>query len=369
MARRIAARLDHLMPLAGTLYAARHHGCRVTEYGWRGHRLIVLENELLRVGVVATRGADVVELRHKPTDLDFLWHSPHPVLPPALAVPTTPTPSGTFFDQYHGGWQESLPAGNGTPGEGNARLGLHGEVSSQPWDVHLVEEREARVSVEFSVRGRRTPFFLRRTMTLESGRPYVALDETLVNEGEEPVPYVWGHHPAFGPPFLAGGCVLDLPAAPVTVSSGLTRPRYAAGTYDAWPALRSAAGGATGSAVDASRLPGKDARTMDTLYLDLHGLERGFAAIRNPHLDIGVGLEWDARAFPYVWSWQVFGGASGYPFYGRAHLVAIEPFTAPIGSRDDAVRTGHARTLGPAEALTTWLRAGSIAAERPFSGW
>ena len=353
------------MPLAGTLYAERHHGCRVNEFGWRGHRLVVLENEVLRVGVVATKGADVVELRHKPSDVDFLWHSPHPLLPPDLAVPTTPTPSGTFFDQYHGGWQESLPAGNGTPGEGNARLGLHGEVSSQPWDARLVEEGAERVAVEFSVRGRRTPFFLRRTMTLEAGRPYMALDETLVNEGEEAVPCVWGHHPAFGPPFLAEGCTLDLPAAPVTVSSGLARPRLAAGTYDGWPMLRSA----DGDELDASRLPGKEARTMDTLYVDLHGLERGFAGIRNPQLGIGAGLEWDARVFPYVWSWQVFGGAYGYPFYGRAHLVAIEPFTAPIGSLDDALRSGDARTLEPGEALTTSLKAGSIAAERPFSGW
>src|SRR5262245_702486 len=47
-------------------YAERHYGCRVTEYGWRGHRLVVLENEVLRVGVVATKGADIVELRYKP---------------------------------------------------------------------------------------------------------------------------------------------------------------------------------------------------------------------------------------------------------------------------------------------------------------
>jgi galactose mutarotase-like enzyme len=354
-----------------SLYAHRHHGCRVDEFTWRGHRLIVLENEVLRLGVVATRGADLVELRHKPLDVDFLWHSPHPLLPPGQAVPTAPTPAGTFFDQYHGGWQESLPAGNGTPGAGNARLGLHGEVSSQPWDVRLLDDRQARVAVEFSVRGRRTPFWLRRTMVLESGLPFVRLEETLVNEGEEPVPYLWGHHPAFGPPFLAAGCILELPAAPVTVSPGLPRPRLAAGTYDAWPALRTADGAAT----DASRLPGKEARTVDTLYLDLTALGRAgrpgraYAALRNPALGTGVALEWDPAVFPYVWSWQVFGGAYGYPFYGRAHLVAIEPFSAPIGSLDDALRHGHARTLGAGEALSTVLRAGSIPGDRPFAGF
>ena len=75
------------------LYAERQHGCRVTEYGWRSHRLVVLENALLRAGVVASKGADLVELHYKPLDVDFLWHSPHTLLPPGQAV-TAPTPAG-----------------------------------------------------------------------------------------------------------------------------------------------------------------------------------------------------------------------------------------------------------------------------------
>ena len=345
-------------------YAQRHHGCRVDEFLWRGHQLVVLENELLRVGVVATKGADVVELRYKPLDLDFMWHSPHPLLPPGELVPTAPQGTGAFFDHYHGGWQESLPAGNGVPALGRAQLGLHGEVSSQPWDVRLVEDDAARVSVEFSVRGRRTPFWLRRTMSLERDRPYMTLDETLVNEGEEPVPLMWGHHPAFGGPVLTEGTVLELPAAPVTVRP-MPNPRLSAGTYDAWPQLRDA----DGRELDASVLPDKDARTADTLYLDLTGQPRGWAALRHPEREIGAALEWDTRVFPFVWSWQVCGGAWGYPFYGRAHLVAIEPFTAPIGSLEDALHWGHARTLEAGAALTTSLRAGAVVGRAPFAGF
>ena len=355
------------MTLAGPVarrYAERHHGCRVTEYGWRGHHLVVLENDRLRVGVVASKGADIVELRYKPLDLDFLWHSPHPLLPPGEAVPTTPSGTGTFFDQYHGGWQESLPAGNGVPALGRAQLGLHGEVSSQPWDVRLVEESDASVAVEFSVRGRRTPFSLRRTMRLERETAYVTLEETLVNEGEEPVPFMWGHHPAFGGPLLVEGAVLELPPAPVTVRE-MPTPRLAAGEYATWPQLRDR----EGREVDASTLPGKAARTADTLYLDLAGHERGYAALRDYGRGIGVGLEWDASVFRYVWSWQVCGGAWGYPFYGRAHLVAIEPFTAPLGSLEDAVKTGHARTLDAGEAIETSLRAGAVLGREPFTGF
>jgi hypothetical protein len=76
------------------LYHARHHGCRIGEFLWRGHRLIVLENKRLRVGVLASKGADVVEFRYKPLDLDVLWHAPQTVLPPGQAVPPSPRARG-----------------------------------------------------------------------------------------------------------------------------------------------------------------------------------------------------------------------------------------------------------------------------------
>ena len=347
------------------IYAERHHGCRVNEYGWRGHRLVVLENELLRVGVVASKGADVVELRYKPRDLDFLWHSPHPLLPPAEYTPTLPTPNGTFFDQYHGGWQESLPAGNGTPVHERASLGLHGEVSSLPWDVRLVQDEADRVAVEFSVRARRTPFWLRRSMVLESERPYVTLEETLVNEGEEALPYMWGHHPAFGPPLVSADCVLELPAAPFVVSANQAHGRYEPGRYERWPEAR----GRHGQALDASIVPPKEARAVDTLYVELAGQPAGYAAVRNTVLGLGVGIEWDASVFPYVWCWQAYGGSWGYPYYGRTYHVAIEPFNAPIGSLEDAVRMGTGGRLGPGERVSTSLRAGAVTGDRPFRGF
>src|SRR5262249_38800137 len=69
------------------IYQTRHHGCRVTEFLWHGHRLIVLENEVLRISVLASKGADIIEYRYKPMDLDVLWHAPQAVLPAGLGAP------------------------------------------------------------------------------------------------------------------------------------------------------------------------------------------------------------------------------------------------------------------------------------------
>ena len=54
----------------------RNHGCRVSDaWTYRGLKTLVMENELLRVVVLADKGADILELVHKPTDVDFLWRS------------------------------------------------------------------------------------------------------------------------------------------------------------------------------------------------------------------------------------------------------------------------------------------------------
>lgn len=202
-------------------------------------------------------------------------------------------------------------------------------------------------------------------MILERESPLLTFEETLVNEGEEPVPYMWGHHPAFGPPLLSPDSVLELPPGPFVVSANQKHGRYEPGAYETWPHTRDRKGGP----LDASRVPPKEARAVDTLYVDLAGFERGYAALRNQALGLGVGLEWDARVFPYVWSWQAYGGAWGYPFYGRTYHVAIEPFNAPIGSLEDAIRTGSGARLEPGAQISTTLRAGALAGDTAFSGF
>jgi len=87
----------------------RNYGCRVSdEYTFRGLRLVVLENEKLRVTVLVDKGTDIYEFL-KPLDVDFLWHSPTVLHQPGLFVPSSPPGKGAFLDYYEGGWQEMLP--------------------------------------------------------------------------------------------------------------------------------------------------------------------------------------------------------------------------------------------------------------------
>ena len=87
----------------------RNYGCRITEYVYHGLRTVTLENELIRVTILADKGSDIIEFLHKPTDTDFLWRSPLGVKDPSLFVPTSASPRGAFLDYYEGGLAGNFP--------------------------------------------------------------------------------------------------------------------------------------------------------------------------------------------------------------------------------------------------------------------
>ena len=49
-------------------------------------------------------------------------------------------------------------------------------------------------------------------MRVEAGAPALLLREQITNEGGEPIDYMWGHHPSYGPPFLSDACRIDIGA-------------------------------------------------------------------------------------------------------------------------------------------------------------
>ena len=197
----------------------RNYGCRLMEYSYRGLRTITLENEIIRVSVLVDKGTDIFEFLHKPTDTDFMWRSPLGVRNPASFVAPIPRPEGAFLDYYEGGWQECMPTG-GNPAEyGGTKFGPHGEVCLMPWEYTILEDMPERVQVKFWVRTYRTPFFLEKTLTLKRHSGVLAFAERVTNEGAESLDLMWGHHPAFGPPFLDETCVIDLPGASVQTTN------------------------------------------------------------------------------------------------------------------------------------------------------
>ena len=54
----------------------RNYGCRVSDdWEYRGNKVAIIENELIRVVVLVDKGADIYSFVHKPSDTDYMWRS------------------------------------------------------------------------------------------------------------------------------------------------------------------------------------------------------------------------------------------------------------------------------------------------------
>jgi hypothetical protein len=322
----------------------RNFGCRLTEYVYRGLRTVALENEPLRISVLADKGADIFEFLYKPLDVDFMWRSPWGVRNPALFVPTTHTNVSAFLDFYEGGWQDCMPTGGNPCDYQGYPFGAHGETPTMPWQYRIMEDRPERVCVKFWVRTYRTPFYVEKELALEGSRPVLTVEERIVNEGGVPIHLMWGQHPALGAPFLDDSCVIDLPGAQVHCTNLSPTTRFVPGDYP-WPLLP----GKDGGTIDLRRVAGAEADTADTLFLDQ--LADGWYAVTNTRRQVGFGMAWPLEIFPALWFWQVYGGAYGPPWYGRTYNIALEPFSAVRPTLVEAIADGSARVLEPGASL------------------
>ena len=126
----------------------RVHGPRATRFTWSRLDLLAIENEKLRLVVWPEHGAEVIELRHKPTDLDALWKNPRVWPPRRLPLDQPHGTRSEFYDGFHGGWFVSLPNGFHPCEYEGAPIGCHGDMRSVPWSADVVREEPPREQEE-----------------------------------------------------------------------------------------------------------------------------------------------------------------------------------------------------------------------------
>ena len=334
----------------------RKNACRISlDYTYRGMRVAFLENDIIRVGVLLDKGADIFEFTFKPKDTDFMWQSPIEMRKPFTA--TSALPEGAFHDYFYGGWQEVLPsAGWASEPYMGTYQGLHGEVSLLPFEASITENTPERVTLETSVRLYRSPLALKRSMSIERNKSALFIKERLINESAQDYAIIWGHHPAFGVPFLDESCVVHTPAKKVEVlafhPNGLWEP---GGDYD-YPMVPNRR---TGELQDISKVLSSDTKSVDVVFFK--ELEEGFYSITSQEKKFGFGMAWDNQLFKYLWMWQVYGGHDDYPWYGRTYNVALEPFTSfPPAGVPNAIKNGSAFVLSPNQVIDTELVAAAF---------
>jgi hypothetical protein len=319
-------------------------------------RALRIENDLLAATVLVDKGADIYELIYKPRDTDVLWKSPWGLRRPGGGTPSAFSTPVAWIESYEGGWQEIFPSGGGPCTYKGVELNFHGEASMVAWDHELLQPHGDAAEVRLSTRLARSPFRIERTMRVERDRPVLALTERVTNDGGEPMDYVWGHHPAYGAPFLSGACRIDTNARALRADDAYDPPANPLSTDGrfAWPT-----GERDGAQTDMSVVPGPDQPRAILAYFDDYPGETAWYGITNTELGFGVGLVWSKPAFPYAWFWQEMHASPGFPWYKGVYVMAIEPFTSIPGQGLVNVmeKTGTHRTIEPGESADAELRA------------
>ncbi len=331
----------------------RNYGCRMLEVLYKGLKVIFLENEKIRVGILTGKGTDIFEFLYKPNDVDFMWKS-YTGIRSSDFLTAGFLQNGNFLDLYHGGWQELFPNGGDSVDYKGASLPLHGEIHTLPWDYQIVKNEPDEVIIKFHVRTYRTCFYIEKIVSIKSMIPALFIAETILNESREEMDFMWGHHPAFGPPFLSEDCIIDLPDCKILTDEINLSPktgRLAIGHISDWPNTLSR----DGSKIDLSVIPSIDAGSHDRAYI--YGFKEGWYSITNKKFKTGFGLAFDPNIFKYLWFWQVYGGAVGYPWYSNTYNVAIEPNSSYPPNLIKCIERGTSLKLAAKDSISTKITA------------
>lgn len=321
-------------------------GCEIIEHRIGSFKALTLTDGEYSLTVLPEKGSDIVSLRHEKTDTEFLWTSPMGL--------RADTPSKSFIDNYEGGWQECFPTGGPGIHYMGTEIGQHGEVHALRWHVVDMAHDFNEVSVTLQVRTIRTPFTLRKKITLRNQTGLFEIDESVTNESGEELPVIWGHHPALGGNFLDENCKIDTLAKKVW--SYVLPENSVTGQFDQyvhgdWPFLKNK----RGEMVDVSEIPNGSARTADMLFIG--EFTDGWISVTNRERKVGIAYLFDPDHYKSMWFWQMYGGGLGYPWYGRAYTMALEPFTGvPDPFAADITDVAGTLRIGAHQTVSSRLR-------------
>ncbi len=269
----------------------RNDGARVSDkLCYRNWRVVVLENEYLRVVVIPGKGGDIVSFFNKESGCECLLNQPREF------ADSSYDPNCSTHESQAGNcvWPEMFPVASAYGDYFGKAQPFHGEAHMLPWRYDIIKDTPEEVSVRLKVNMQLTPFTLIRTMSLKSGEKSVRFDEQVINKSQEELPIIWGHHPTFGKPFLSEDCQIYVP-----------KGKFLDGDESML------------------KIQPEGAGIQNMFYL----LEfaSGWYGIYNNNLKFGFGMKWDKDIFKVIWLWQAFNSEQGAPFFKRRYTAAIEP--------------------------------------------
>ncbi|MCL2418852.1 MAG: DUF4432 family protein [Conexibacteraceae bacterium] len=274
---------------------------------------IELNSSGLTVTLLPEKGCDVYELIDRASGIDLLLKTPWA---PGRRTTVAADSFSGWIESYPGGWQVLLPNGGDAAIEHGVEWGFHGEAGRVQWQVDELTESGARCSTRLVT----APLMLRRVITVKDCE--LTVDETVENTSDSVVEVMWGHHPAFGPPFLEPGVTIATSARTFVTDERDPGTDLPAGTACDWPRVPLVSGGVA----DLSTLPPAGERRAVLGYLT--DFLDGSYSLTNHRLGLEVEFRWPLELFPAAWFWQELRATPGFPWFRQIYTTAIEPNTS-----------------------------------------
>ncbi len=332
--------------------------CSISDdWTYKGMPVVYMENDYVRIGILVGRGGDIFEFTYKPRAVDFMLRLKKGIRNPNMDFSQLRDTPNQLEDYYYGGWQEALPNSPTFVYRG-ASLGQHGEVHLIPWKHSIVENDPEKVALKLWVRPLRVPLYLVKTLTLEKDSSSIRIEERLINESNTHLDTMWGHHIAFGLPFLKAGGYVETNATTFFPEPLMpdTR-RFKPAGIQKWPMVKNIGG----VAEDAGIIPPEEAEPYSELaYLS------GFTGSANYTLwnqkrDLGFNVEWDPTIFSNLWYWQERYATQDAPWWGSAYAVGLELWTSRwTNDPEEAIKKNEWLKMKAGEEISTSLSAGVV---------
>ena len=332
--------------------------CSISDdWTYKNMKVVWLENDFLRIGVLVGRGSDIFEFRFKPLDCDFLLRLPKGIRNPNQDFSQMRNTPNQFEDYYYGGWQEILP-NSPTFNYRGASLGQHGEISLIPWKYSIVENDSKKISIKLWARPLRFPIKIEKTLTIVHDKPTLFIEEKIINESKTDLDIMWGHHIAFGLPFLKNGAQIKCNAKKMISEQEMPKTRrFKPGVETDWPLAINL----QGQKDNASFIPGEsDTPYSELTYLSGFGKKGNYTLIDSDH-NLGFQLSWDAQIFKYLWYWQERYSTQDAPWWGNTYTIALEPWTSRwTPDPKQAINNGEWLSIPKDGTISTKLSASAI---------
>ncbi len=310
-----------------------------------GRRIIHLENDTLRVGVLPG-GGHLASLELKAGNgagVNPLWDVPWPSMEPEAFAAARDLanyggpPEGRLLASIMGHNLCLDFFGGPSKAEEAAGLTVHGEASVAAWRfaAHGGAGEPTRLDGEADL-----PYAglkVRRTLSLAARDAVLRVDTDVENLRDAPREIGWQEHATFGPPFLEKGVTaFDLSAGRCLTNpeAFARRHRLPPGREFTWPV----APGADGAPRDLRVFPADEASGDFTTQLMEPGRESAWLTAVNPRLKLLCGYLWKTADFPWTGNWEENLDRLQPPWSGRTLARGMEFGVSPFAQGREAMQ-------------------------------